>query len=89
DVIMQLEATVNGLQATLPELIKALKRVSDELRQVLLYQLPWSSFLRFVPQDRSKLSEAKMHAIGPALWRRFIRGVRRCVDKMIGSRRPT
>jgi len=89
DVIMQLEATVNGLQSTLPDLIDALKRVGDDLRAVLLYQLPWSSFLRFVPQDRGKLSEAKLHAVKPSWWRRFIRGVRRLVDKVVGPRWPT
>src|SRR6185437_5056109 len=79
DVIMQLEATVNGLQSTLQDLIDALQRVGDDLRKDLLYQLPWSSFLRFVPQDRGKLSETKLHAVRPACWRRLIRGVRRLV----------
>ena len=88
DVIMQLDATVSGLQGTLPDLIDALQRVGDDLRSVLLYQLPWSSFLRFVPQDRGKLSESKLHAVKPAYWRRFIRGVRRLLDKVVGPRWP-
>lgn len=89
DVIVQLEATVNGLQSILPDLIDALKRVGDELRDVLLYQLPWGSFLRFVPQDRGRLSEAKLHAVKPARWRRLIRGVRRLVDNIVGPRWPS
>lgn len=89
DVIMQLEATVKGLQSTLPDLVDGLQRVGDDLRKVLLYQLPWSTFLRFVPQDRSKLSEAKLHAVKPALWRRLIRRMRRLVNKVVGPRWPT
>lgn len=89
DVMLQLKSVAEGLQSILPELEKSLLRLGGELREVLLYQLPWQSFVRFIPEDRGKLSEAKSYAIRPALWRRAIRSVRRRVDKVLGPHWPT
>src|ERR1700733_12751598 len=72
DLMFQLKAAVEGLQNILPELQKSLLRLGDEFREVLLYQLPARSFLRFIPDDRGKLSEAKLHVIKPAWWRRVV-----------------
>ena len=89
DVMVQLETVVKGLQTILPELMKSLKRVGDDLRDVLRFQLPSRSFLKFIPQARGPLSEAKTYAVKPAKWRRTVREVRGWIDRLFGPRWPT
>jgi hypothetical protein len=88
DVMLQLRTVTENLRAILPEVIKSLQRVADDLRTVLGYQLPWRSFVKYMPEERGKLSETKSHAVNPALWRRAARSVRRGIDRIFGPRWP-
>ena len=89
DVMLQLESTVQNMQSILSELTVWLLRLTDELREVLLYRFPSRSFVRFIPQDRGKPSEAKSYALRPARWRRTVRFIRRNLDKAFGPRWPS
>lgn len=88
DVLVQLRAVTQNLEVLLPEMMKSLQRVADDLRSVLLYQLPLRSFVKYIPEKPGKLSEAKSHALKPALWRRAARLVRRGIDRVLGPRWP-
>jgi hypothetical protein len=88
DVMLQLKSTVEGLQELLPELIKSLQIVSEQLRDVLLYRFPTKTFIKFIAEDRGKLSEAKVYAAPPARWRRVVRRLRALFDHAFGPRWP-
>jgi len=89
DVMLQLKSTVENMQVMLTELTVWLLRLTDELRDVLLYHFPSRSFVRFIPQDRGKPSEARSYAMKPARWRRIVRYLRRNYDRAFGPRWPS
>jgi hypothetical protein len=47
--------------------------VGSQLRDVLDYALPNRDFLKFTPEDRGPVAQARIYARKPALWRRIVR----------------
>lgn len=87
DVMLQLKSMVESLQSGLPESCAAILVVGNQLRDVLRYQLPLRSFLRFIPEDRGNISTAAAHAGSPAAWRRALRWARGLPETLIGVAR--
>jgi hypothetical protein len=83
-----LEAVVQALETLLTDLTTSLPRLLHELREVLLYALPTRSFLKFIPEDRGRLSQARAPVLKPAVWRRTLRWLRLQWDKSFGPRWP-
>lgn len=88
DVLLQLKSAFEGLQTGLPESLRSLRALCEQLRDVLRFHFPWSSFLRFIPEDRGPVSTATIYARKPALWRRGARGFRGLLDRAFGPRWP-
>jgi len=82
----QVSTLAGHLKRELPETIEGLQVVGSQLRDVLRFNMPTRSFLKFIPQDRGPIGQAVIYARKPALWRRLARAARSGIDRALGRR---